>query len=464
MGMANVKEFDWPAIFKTALRDGGWLAEAFFEDSKTLTLQMEERKLEKSVAGRDVGLGLRILFGEKTAYGYTTELTEANILALAAELSQAVKDDGPGAVRDLAFEAAEPSYEITKPYHSADLAAKSKLVRRADEAAWAIDPRIRQVKTVYSEKSQTVFIVNSEGRAVEDVRNNLVFLCQVVAAEGDVIQTGYQPVGGTVGLELFDTRPPESVAEEAARRAVLMLEAEPAPGGRMPVVIGGSAGGTMIHEAVGHGLEADLAVEGLSVYTGKIGRKVASPLVTVLDDATIPAKRGSFGFDDEGAPAEKTTLIKDGVLTGYMTDRMYARKGGLELTGNGRRESFRHRPLVRMTNTLIAPGTSDPEQIIQATPEGLYVAKMGGGQVNTANGEFVFEVSEGYLIENGALGRPVRGATLVGNGPEVLNGIDLIGSDLGYAIGTCGKDGQGVPVGDAQPTLRIAELLVGGAV
>ncbi|MBW1712183.1 MAG: TldD/PmbA family protein, partial [Deltaproteobacteria bacterium] len=218
-----------------------------------------------------------------------------------------------------------------------------------------------------------------------------------------------------------------------------------------------------IHEAVGHGLEADLAVEGLSVYTDRLGQEVASPLITVVDDATLPAKRGSFGFDDEGTPAQRTVLIDQGRLTSYMTDRLYARQADMPLTGNGRRESFRFKPTVRMSNTLILPNQTEPEKILSQTDTGLYVLKMGGGQVNTVNGDFVFEVSEGFLIEKGALGRPVRGATLVGNGPEVLKSIDLVGSDLGFGLGTCGKDAQGVPVGDAQPTLRLPELLVGGA-
>lgn len=464
MDLEKIKQLDWPAVFGRALKNGGWLAEAFYEDAAGLSIQLEQKKLEKAVSGRDVGLGLRILFDDKTAYGYTTEITEPGILELADELSLAVKADPAQPPAPLRHKAAEPIYKIVKPYQSVELSAKADLVRRADEAAWAVDGRIRQAKTALIEKSQTVFIANSLGTAVVDTRHNIVFLCQVVAADGQVIQTGYQPVGGTVGWELFDDNPPEQVAREAAGRAILMLESEPAPGGRMPVVIGGSAGGTMIHEAVGHGLEADLALEDLSVYTGKLGQPVASDLVTVWDDATIPQKRGSFGFDDEGTCAEKTVLIENGLLKAYMTDRLYARKGEIPLTGNGRRESFRHRPVVRMTNTLIAPGKTDPDEIVKATDQGFYVAKMGGGQVNTANGEFVFEVSEGYLIESGAIGRPVRGATLVGNGPAALMGIDLVGSDLGYAIGTCGKDGQGVPVGDAQPTLRIAELLVGGAV
>jgi TldD protein len=243
-----------------------------------------------------------------------------------------------------------------------------------------------------------------------------------------------------------------------------MLGARRAPGGNMPVVLSSEAGGTMIHEAVGHGLEADLALQNLSVYSGKIGEKVASSIITVLDDGTIPYKRGSGFFDEEGSPTEKTVLVEKGVLKGYMYDRLSAMKAGAKSTGNGRRESYHFRPIPRMTNTMIAPGLSDPKEIVKSLDKGLYVKKMGGGQVNTVNGDFVFEVTEGYLIENGEVGEPVRGATLTGNGPEVLNKIDMVATDLGYGIGTCGKDGQGVPVGDAQPTLRIPEIVVGGDV
>ena len=458
-----VKDFDWPAIFKRALSRGGWLAEVFYEETQTLALQMEEGKLEKASAGRDRGLGLRVLFDERTAYAYTNELTEVATRALADDLSRAVEADQTEPAPTLAWEKAEDRNLVIRPPQAADLDFKADLVRRASERAWSFDQRIRQVKVNYAERRQKVFIANSEGRAVEDARAGLVFFVQAVAADGRAIQTGYEPVGGAVGLELFDEHPPETVAQEAARRAILMLEAGPAPGGRMPVVLASQAGGTMIHEAVGHGLEADLTVEGLSVYAGKLGQEVASPLVTVIDDSTIPGKRGALGCDDEGNPGQRTILIEKGKLIAFMTDRLYARAGELHLSGNGRRESYRHRPICRMTNTFIAPGEHDPEEILKRTETGLYVVKMGGGQVNPVNGDFVFEVSEGYLIEKGQVGRPVRGATLVGSGPEVLKSIDLVGSDLGWSIGTCGKDGQGVPVGDAQPTLRIAELLVGGA-
>jgi TldD protein len=244
----------------------------------------------------------------------------------------------------------------------------------------------------------------------------------------------------------------------------MMLTARRAPGGRMPIIISSEAGGTMIHEAIGHGLEADLAQQGLSVYSCKIGAEVASEIVTVIDDSTLPGKRGSFRFDDEGVPSQRTVLVDRGKLAGYMYDRLTAVRDGVASTGNGRRESYRHRPIPRMTNTFIAPGDSPPEDIIKATPEGLFVKKMGGGQVNTVGGDFVFDVQEGYMIRNGAICEPVRGATLSGSGPSVLKSIDMVASDLGFSIGTCGKDSQGVPVSDAMPTVRIREMVVGGEV
>ena len=243
----------------------------------------------------------------------------------------------------------------------------------------------------------------------------------------------------------------------------MMLTARKAPAGMMPVVISSEAGGTMVHEAIGHGLEADLAQAGMSVYAGKIGIQVASSLVTVIDDATIPNARGSYSFDDEGVPSQKTVLVENGVLKRYLYDRLSAMKDGCASTGNGRRESYHAKPIVRMSNTLIAPGETTPESIIREVERGLFVRKMGGGQVNTVTGDFVFEVSEGYLIENGVVGEPVRGATLTGNGPEVLKKVTKVGNDLGFGIGTCGKEGQGAPVSDAQPTLLISEITVGGA-
>ncbi|HIP86457.1 MAG TPA: TldD/PmbA family protein, partial [Aquifex sp.] len=253
------------------------------------------------------------------------------------------------------------------------------------------------------------------------------------------------------------------VAQIATQRALLLTKAKPAPAGEFTVVMDSKAGGTMIHEAVGHGLEADLVQKGVSVYEkSKLGKKVASPLVTVIDDATIPHHNGSFFVDDEGVPAQRKVLIENGILVGYMYDRLSAFKDGVESTGNGRRESYKHIPLVRMTNTFIAPGKDNPEDIIADTKRGIYIVKMGGGEVNTTTGDFVFEVSQAYLIENGKITYPIKGAVLIGNGPKALQNIDAVGRDLGWAIGTCGKNGQGVPVTDGQPTIRIKNLTLGG--
>ncbi|MHB8292804.1 MAG: TldD/PmbA family protein, partial [bacterium] len=249
---------------------------------------------------------------------------------------------------------------------------------------------------------------------------------------------------------------------KACKRAITLLEAPFAPSGTMPVVLSSEAGGTMIHEAIGHGLEADIAGSGLSVYSDKIGEEVASKLITVVDDSSLIGKRGSYGFDDEGTPSNKNILVENGVLKKYMSDRLSNIKYGYELTGNGRRESYEHQPIVRMSNTMIAEGKSLPEDIIKTIDKGLFVKKMGGGQVNTVTGDFVFEVMEGYILKNGAVCEAVSGATLMGNGPEILNNIDMVGNDMGYSVGTCGKDGQGAPVSDGQPTLRIPSIVVGG--
>ena len=284
----------------------------------------------------------------------------------------------------------------------------------------------------------------------------------VVAEDKGILQTGYEAPGGTCGFELLDEFPPEATAEIAADRAIRMLTAKHAPAGKMPVVLMGTAGGTLIHEAVGHGLEADFIVKGVSVYAGKIGQKVASSLVTVIDDGSLFNKYGAFRFDDEGNPSKRNVVIENGILRGYLTDRYNADLLKLPYSGNGRRESFRTKPVPRMTNTYIDNDSTDPQEIISSVKNGLMVKKMGGGQVNVVSGDFVFDATECYLIENGKIGDPVRGASLVGNGPKILEQIDMVGTDIEYQAGVCGKYDH-VPVGDGQPTLRIPEITVGGA-
>ncbi len=456
-------QIDISRVLRKALNGGGEFADIYFEEGSATAIACEDGKIEKVIAGTDRGVGIRVISDLRTAYAYTNEVTESALVALAETVSRAVKGNSFGSAIDMRPKRVGSGFPITMPPAQVPLLDKVALVNRANLAARGADPRIRQVMVVYRDSKVTTQIANSAGEFIENSRTGMVFMAQVVAGEGELIQTGYEPIGGFRGLELLDGNAVEQIALTACRRALLMLTARKAPGGMMPVVFSSEAGGTMVHEAIGHGLEADLAQSGVSVYSGKLGMQVASPLVTVIDDSTIPHARGSFSFDDEGTPAQRTVLVENGILKGYMYDRLSAMKDGCRSTGNGRRESYHAKPIVRMTNTLIAPGSTPPESILKGVQRGLFVKKMGGGQVNTVNGDFVFEVSEGYLIENGAIGEPVRGATLTGNGPEILQRVEKVGSDLGFGIGTCGKDGQGVPVSDAQPTLLISAITVGGA-
>lgn len=451
-------------VLTTALSEGGEFADIYFEEGSSTSVVCEDDKIERVITGTDRGVGIRVISDFRTWYAYTNDLTEKSLIELAKTVSTAVKGKSSRPAIDMTARVTGAGFPIQLPPENVPLQDKVQLVNRANIAARGIDPRIRQVMVVYRDGKVKTQIANSLGEFVEANRTGTVFLAQVVVSDGNIIQTGYEPIGGYRGFEIFADHAPEEVAETAARRALKMLSARKAPAGPMPVVLSSEAGGTMVHEAIGHGLEADLAQAGLSVYTGKIGTEVASPLVTVIDDATIPHARGSFSYDDEGTVGQKTVLVENGVLKTYMYDRLSAMKDGCSSSGNGRRESYWAKPIVRMSNTIITPGSDSPDTIVRGVQSGLFVKKMGGGQVNTVNGDFVFDVSEGYLIENGAVGEPVRGATLTGNGPEVLKMVEKVGNDLGFGIGTCGKDGQGVPVADAQPTLLISRIVVGGAV
>ncbi len=445
-------------ILSNLLSQGGEYGEIFYERSRTTRMEMEEGKISKINHGYDEGVGIRLIKNGKTYYGYTSEITLENLLTIAKTLARG-EGHGPVAVGKRHLEGWTP---VVVDPDSVDLKFRAEILKRADEKARSYGDRIRQVLSVLTDRTREILVVNNLGETAEDTQKRVVFFVEVVASDGNILQRGYESVGGMKGFELFEEVPPELVAQKAAERAILMLSAKPAPAGTFTVVLSSQAGGTMIHEAVGHGLEADLVQKGLSVYAGKLGEKVASELVTVVDDATLPSHNGSFTVDDEGVPAQRKVLIKDGYLVGYMYDRLRAMKEGRESTGNGRRQSYAHVPIVRMTNTFIERGRDNPEDIIRDTKRGVYVVKMGGGEVNTVTGDFVFEIMEGYMIENGEITYPIRGATLIGNGPKALKDIDAVGNDLGWAIGTCGKDGQGVPVTDAQPTVRIKKLTLGG--
>jgi TldD protein len=448
-------------VLSILLSSGGEYADLFYQHITASQVEAESGRVERVSTVRETGVGLRLIRGSVTHFATTVDHSHRHLIKLAHRLAA-----GAGAVTDQGPVRLERSPDGSLPPGEdpsiVPVDEKAKLVIRAVEALRGLDNRLVQVKSVYRDSSVFIQVANSDGALGEDTRRYGVFLVQVVASDGRHIQVGYEPRGGTGGYGVFRNMEPEEVAHTAARRALTTLEAPEAPSGRMTVVLSSEAGGTMVHEAVGHGLEADLSSQGLSVYAGKLGEQVASPLITVVDDPTLPGKRGSYNLDDEGVPASRTILVEKGILVGYMSDKLTVLRDGLPPTGNGRRQSFRHRPIPRMSNTVIEPGDQVPDEIVRSVDRGLFVRKMGGGEVNTVTGDFVFEVNEGNLIREGEVAEAVRGATLAGNGPEVLKSVDMVGSDLGFGIGTCGKDGQGVPVGDAQPTLRIPDIVVGG--
>lgn len=449
-------------VIEEALRKGGDFAEIYMEEKDLTGIVCEDNQIEKVNSGRESGAGVRVVTNGNTAYAYTNDLSEEGLLKTARTVAHAAS----GATRDIELNLKEGRSDLKLPFlklpEQFPFEDKVQALLSANQAARGVDSDIKQVTVSLADLHKKFQVANSWGELVEDEIVRTRFVVNAVAARGHVIQTGFEAVGGVVGWELLDETDVELLARKAAKRAIMMLDAKPAPAGRMAVVMSSEAGGTMVHEACGHGLEADLVQKGLSVYSGKMGQEVAARGVSVIDDSSLAKKNGTLRFDDEGSLGKKNVLIDKGVLKGYMHDRLTAKKDGVETTGNGRRESYQHKPIPRMTNTYIAPGEYDPEAIIRETSSGLLVKKMGGGQVNTTTGDFVFDVQEGYIIKNGEIKYPVRGATLTGNGPEVLKNIDLVGNDLGFSLGTCGKDGQGVPVSDAQPTIRIKCMTVGG--
>ncbi len=406
---------------------------------------------------------MRVVRGETTGYAHTADLSEAGLGEAAEAASAAASSGGPGAtIIPLTRRAVEPTHDVLVLPEGVEKARKVDLLSRADEAARAEGDSISQVTVSYVDGRRRILVANSDGLLTEDDQVRTRFMVNCVAVGDTGMQTGMEAPGFTVGFEFFDDHTPEDVAHIAAARALSKLNARPAPSGKVPVVLKRGAGGVLFHEACGHGLEADLVGRDASVFRGRVGEQVASPLVTVVDDGRLAKEWGAFGIDDEGAPAQRNVLIQDGVLTDYMWDLVRARKEGRASSGNGRRETYQHLPMVRMTNTFLETGADDPDDIIRQTPYGLYCVALGGGQVNTATGDFVFGITEAYMIEDGKITDPVRSAQLIGNGPETLLGVDMLGNDFDTWAGTCGKDGQGVPVSSGQPTLRIKELTVGG--
>lgn len=449
-------------VLDTALQHGGDFADIFIENRTTTMVACEENRIERIKSGIDIGAGIRVVYGDTTSYAYTNKITKDELLKVADIASRAARKSHTDIKIDLRKVTPDIELNIKKLPTEVNIDEKVRVVEEANKAARSIDDRIKQVMAVYGDVVQDVTIANSLGRLVEDQRVRTRLSVNAIAAAKNEIQTGFESVGTNQGFELLDQVNSQDVGVAAANRAITLLEAKAAPAGKMAVIMAADAGGTMVHEACGHGLEADLVQKGLSVYGGKEKQPVASSLITVIDDGTIENKYGTLRFDDEGFKTQKSVLIENGILKSFMHDHLTSTRAGVKPTGNGRRESFENKPIPRMRNTYIAPGKDDPEKIVKSIKNGLLVKKMGGGQVNTVNGDFVFDVAEGYMIKDGSVSHAVRGATLTGNGPEVLKMIDMVGRDLGYTIGTCGKDGQGAPVSDAQPTIRIPEIVVGG--
>ena len=451
-------------VLSAAMRTGADFAEVFAEDRRSCGAVLDDRRVEEVVSGRDRGVGIRVVAGETTGFAHTADMTEAGLTAAASAAAAAARSGaGPAAVAAMPVgaEPARPRVQVLPS--EVPKAAKVELLAAADDAARSEGSAITQVAARYGDSRRRILVADSEGLFAADDQVRTLFSVSCVAAGDTGMQTGYQSAGRTVGFELFDACDVAEMARRAARRAITKLTARPAPSGVMPVVVGPGGGGVLFHEACGHGLEADHVAKSASVFAGRVGEKVAAESVTLVDDGTMADEWGHYAIDDEGRPAARNVLIRDGVLTDYMWDRIRARKQGRASSGNGRRQSYRHLPMVRMTNTYIANGAIDPEDILADTDHGVYVAQLGGGQVNTATGDFVFGMTEAYLISGGRISEPIRQGNLIGNGPEVLTRIDALGNDFAMGSpGTCGKDGQGVPVGDGTPTLRVAALTVGG--
>ena len=445
-------------------------ADLFFQALVSETWVLEDGIVKEGSFHLDQGVGVRAQSGEKTGFAYSNAINEQALGAACRAARSIARSGRQGRVQ--AFNAATfPSlYARDNPLDVLERTAKVELLKRIDQATRALDPRIQQVTVSLAGVWDQVLVAASDGSLSADIRPLVRFNVSVIVEQNGRRERGSHGGGGRTDYRFFLEQLGEhedramSYAREALRQALVNLEAIAAPAGSLPVVLGPGWSGVLLHEAVGHGLEGDFNRKGSSAYSGRIGERVASPLCTIVDDGTLPGRRGSLSVDDEGTPTRCTTLIENGVLKGYMQDKLNARLMGVTSTGNGRRESYAHLTLPRMTNTYMLAGQSEPEEIIRSVKKGLFCASLGGGQVDITSGKFVFSTSEAYLIEDGRVTAPVKGATLIGNGPEVMNRVSMVGNDLALdsGVGTCGKEGQSVPVGVGQPTLKIDAITVGG--
>jgi TldD protein len=453
-------------LLRIALSRGGEYADLFFEYADNASYLYEDERVKTTSRGVTLGLGVRVLKGEASGYAYCEELHEkamAEAARTAAQIADGAKNPDAEAI-PVVWPRLPSHYPVAVPSLEAPPTDKLDFLRRADRAARAADPRVVKVTCSLSEEWREIRLYTADGRASHDIQPLLRFGVSVVVEQNGKRQSGSGGGGGRVGLEYFARRPPEEHAAEAVAVALAMLDAREAPAGAMEVVLAAGDSGILLHEAVGHGLEADFNRKQTSNYSGRLGTKVASPLCTVVDDGTISHSRGSINVDDEGESGRRNVLIENGMLRAYMQDALSVRLTGAQPTGNGRRQSFRSIPMPRMTNTYLMAGPHDPEEIIASVRRGVYARRFGSGQVDIQSGDFVFSLTESYLIEDGKLTVPLKGVNLIGNGPDVLTRVTLVGNDFHLAEGiwTCGKEGQAVPVGIGTPTVKIAEITVGG--
>jgi len=450
-------------VAKIALETGGAYADVLCQRRSVQTIRFEDGKLDDMSLGVDAGAGVRVISGDLAAFAHTDIVDREHLARAARAAAEALRHASPGkTLKPIASTRVAPPPVCESDTASHDVHAVVEQLARCDDAARGESPDVRQVTITHNALAEEGLFANSLGEVrTEDCRRTRLVV-QVVASRDGVIQVGQEAPGGLSGPDFYVKHDPASFAVTAARRALMMLDAGPSPTGKMAVVMNSGTGGVLLHEACGHGLEIDHVHKGASLYGGKVDQLVASEVVTASDNPTLPGLWGSYEYDDEGTPSQHTVIIEKGVLKEFLYARHEAMKDERDSTGNGRRQSFRYTPVPRMSNTYIEPGDTDPADIIASTKSGLYAKKMGGGQVDPVTGDYVFAVSEGYFIENGKIGAPVRGATLIGNGPRTLELIDAVGNDLSFEEGTCGKDGQGVPVTTGGPTFRITELTVGG--
>jgi TldD protein len=461
----GLTQADLPRFLGAALSAGGDYADLYFEYLSSTSLSVDESMVKSASQGISAGCGVRVVSGERTGYAYTDDLSPERILHAAR--TAALIASGPAKTPAVGFQQkpARSLYPVSLPSVDAEITAKVELVMRVDAAARAYDPRIKEVRASYADELRNILVVTSDGTIAEDSQPLARLNASCIAKSDQQSGRGSAGGGGRVALDFFfGEKTPEHFAKEAARQAILQLDAREAPAGEMEVVLGPGWPGVLLHEAVGHGLEADFNRKKTSAFAGLVGRRVASEKCTVVDNGTMPWRRGSLNVDDEGQPTQETVLIENGILKGYLSDKLSAKLMGISDTGNGRRESYEHIPMPRMTNTYMLPGQDDPKDIIRSVKHGVYAVNFGGGQVDITNGKFVFSASEAYMIEDGKITAPIKGATLIGNGPDVLTRVSMVGHDLQLdeGVGTCGKDGQAVPVGVGIPTIKVDRLTVGG--